>query len=267
MTPLLQTRALSRAFTQGRAWWPGLRHRITALDRISLALLPGASLGVVGGSGSGKSTLARCLIGLDRPTAGELLWNGRATAGFTRAQWLACWRQAQYCFQDAPSALNPRHTLGQTLEAPLRALLRLSRARRAERVDALLDRVGLPPAFRDRYPHELSGGQAQRVVIARALAPEPRVLILDEPVSALDVSIQAQILALLSDLRRDLDLTLILISHDLAVVERLCDDLVVLRAGRVVEQGSRDRVFASPRDPYTARLITCAPVLHPGKSI
>jgi peptide/nickel transport system ATP-binding protein len=168
----------------------------------------------------------------------------------------------QYVFQDARSALNPRHTLGRTLEAPIARFLNLSPAERGQRIDAILDRVGLAPSFRDRHPHELSGGQAQRAVLARALAVGPRALILDEPVSALDVSIQAQILTLLRDLRRDLDLTYLFISHDLAVVEQLCDDVVVMKDGRVVEEGRREEVFRSPRADYTRKLIAAAPALR-----
>jgi peptide/nickel transport system ATP-binding protein len=215
----------------------------------------------VGESGSGKSTLARVLIGLETPSAGELLWEGRLTAGFSVADWRRCWRKAQYVFQDAQSALNPRHTLGQTLQAALSRLLHLSATARGERVDALLDRVGLEPSFRDRYPHELSGGQAQRGVLARALAVEPQALILDEPVSALDVSIQAQILTLLRDLRRDLHLTYLFISHDLAVVERLCEEILVMKDGRAVERGRREEVFRSPKAAYTRKLIEAVPNL------
>jgi peptide/nickel transport system ATP-binding protein len=256
---MIEACGISRVFLRGSAWWPGGRRRTVALDRVSLTVSRGASLGLVGESGSGKSTLARILIGLDAPTEGELLWEGRPTAGFSGADWRRCWREVQYVFQDAQSALNPRHSLDQILEAPLSRLLNLSANERRERVEALLDRVGLAPSFRNRYPHELSGGQAQRAVLARALAVEPRALILDEPVSALDVSIQAQILALLKELRRDLDLTYLFISHDLAVVEHLCEEVVVMQDGRVVEQGRREEVFHSPKADYTRTLIEAAP--------
>jgi len=259
---MIEARDVSRVYDGGRAWWPGRRRRTVALDRVSVTLRRGVSLGLVGESGSGKSTLARILIGLDRPTGGELLWQGRPTAGFSTIDWRRCWERVQYVFQDARSALNPRHSLGQTLEAPLSRLLNLSADERRERVDELLDRVGLSPAFRTRYPHELSGGQAQRAVLARALAVEPTTLILDEPVSALDVSIQAQILRLLRDLRRELGLTYLLISHDLAVVERLCEEIVVMKDGRLVERGGRDEVFRSPKSDYTRSLIEAAPSLR-----
>ncbi len=261
MAALIETRGITKIFCRGTGWWPGARRRTVALENVSLTVSRGTSLGLVGESGSGKSTLARILIGLDRPTAGELRWEGHSTSAFSHDDWRRCWRTAQYVFQDAQSALNPRHTLGRILEAPLAALLRLSPAERTRHVDGLLDQVGLSPRLRDRYPHELSGGQAQRVVLARALAVRPAALILDEPVSALDVSIQAQILALLRELRRELHLTYLLISHDLAVVEQLCNEVAVMQNGRVVERGDRDTVFRSPRHAYTRKLIDAAPAM------
>jgi peptide/nickel transport system ATP-binding protein len=258
---MIEACGISKVFIQGAAWLPGGRRRTVALDEVSVTLPRGASLGLVGESGSGKSTLARIMIGLVRPTRGELLWEGRSTSRFSTADWRRCWREVQYVFQDAQSALNPRHTLGRTLDVPLARFLNLSPAERGERIDAFLDRVGLAPSFRDRYPHELSGGQAQRAVLARALAVEPRALILDEPVSALDVSIQAQILSLLRDLRCDLALTYLFISHDLAVVEQLCEDVVVMKEGRVVEEGHREEVFRSPTADYTRTLIEAASAL------
>lgn len=259
MAFMIEARGIRKLFGGGPRWWPRARKPTVALDDVSVALAAGASIGLVGESGSGKSTLARILIGLETPTEGELLWEGRPAAGFSAADWLRCWRKAQYVFQDAQSALNPRHRLGQTLEAPLSRLLNLSATARTRRVEALLERVGLESGFRDRYPHELSGGQAQRAVLARALAVEPRALILDEPVSALDVSIQAQILTLLRELRRDLGLTYLFISHDLAVVERLCEEVVVMKDGREVERGRREEVFCSPKAAYTRKLLEAVP--------
>jgi ABC-type glutathione transport system ATPase component len=260
---LIEARGIRKVFVRGPRWWPGAQRRTAALDGVSLALARGASLGLVGESGCGKSTLARIFIGLDEPSEGVLLWEGRAAAGFSRTDWRQCWRQVQYVFQDAQSALNPRHTLGRIVEAPLAILLHMPSAKRLRRVDELLDQVGLTPSLRDRYPHELSGGQAQRVVLARALAVEPEALILDEPVSALDVSIQAQVLALLRELRSAFDLSYLFISHDLAVVEQLCNELVVMKAGRVVERGNRDQVLHSPKRAYTKTLIDAAPKLSP----
>ncbi|MGD8617928.1 MAG: dipeptide/oligopeptide/nickel ABC transporter ATP-binding protein [Gammaproteobacteria bacterium] len=261
MTALIEARGISRVFTRGPGWWSAGRRRTQALKDVSLRLAHGASTGLVGESGCGKSTLARILIGLDRPTGGKLLWGGRDSAGFSRADWRFCWRRAQFVFQDAMSSLNPRHSLGRIVAAPIAALMNLTPAERDARVDELLDSVGLAPSLRGRYPHELSGGQAQRVVIARALAVDPELLILDEPVSALDVSIQAQILALLQELRERLDLGYLFISHDLAVVEQLCSEVVVMKDGRIVERGERAAVFGSPQTDYMCALLEAVPVL------
>ncbi len=258
MAALIEARGLGKSFVRGARWWPGGQQRTRALEDVSLSLARGASLGLVGESGCGKSTLARILIGLERPTQGTLLWQGRPTTRFSHADWRQCWRTAQYVFQDAQSALNPRHTVYRSLEAPLIALLGMPPAARAQRIDQLLDQVGLAPRFRMRYPHELSGGQAQRVVLARALAVEPELLILDEPVSALDVSIQAQVLALLRELRSHLDLSYLFISHDLAVVEQLCREVLVMKDGRIVERGDLDQVFGAPSEPYTRALLAAA---------
>jgi ABC-type glutathione transport system ATPase component len=258
---LIEARSVKKVYVRRMGWWPGVRRRTVALDNVSLTLARGTSLGLVGESGCGKSTLARILIGLDQPTEGALFWEERATARFSRADWRRCWRKLQYVFQDAHSALNPRHTVGQILEAPLTTLLHMKPADRVIRVDELLERVGLASPLRDRHPHELSGGQAQRAVLARALAVKPEGLILDEPVSALDVSVQAQILALLRELRSELGLTYLFISHDLAVVEQLCSEVVVMKNGRIVERGSRDEVFESPKEAYTRTLIEAVPKL------
>ncbi len=258
---MIEARRITKVFVRGPRWWPRMQRRTVALHDVSVTLAQGVSLGLVGESGCGKSTLARILIGLEAPTEGEILWQGRATQRFSRTDWRQYWRKVQYVFQDAQSALNPRHTLGQILETPLAFMLDLSQAERAKRRDELLDQVGLAPRLRDRYPHELSGGQAQRVVLARALAVKPEMLILDEPVSAVDVSIQAQILTLLRELRSDLNLTYLFISHDLAVVEQICNEVVVMKDGRVIEKGVREEVFHSPKQAYTRELIAAVPAL------
>ncbi|MGJ6979417.1 ABC transporter ATP-binding protein [Aestuariimicrobium soli] len=220
----------------------------TALDSVSVEVDAGDRLGIVGESGSGKSTLVRCLLGLQSPTAGTV----------TRTA------DAQLVFQDPRSSLDPRMRVRDIVAEPLTARrLRGSwpGEQRRRRVAEVLDQVGLDPSQADRYPHEFSGGQRQRIAIARALAPRPRVLFADEPVSALDVSVRAQVLNLLTDLVASEDLTLVLVSHDLAVVRHLCDRVVVMRAGRVVEAGPTAQVYQDPREDYTRELLAAVPRL------
>jgi oligopeptide/dipeptide ABC transporter ATP-binding protein len=255
--PAIEARGLTRVFGGGRTLFGARRPGVHAVQDVSLAAAPGRTLGVVGESGCGKSTLARMLAGLDRPTAGAILLDG---ADVTQQRDVAARaRRVQYVFQDPIASLNPRKTIRQTLEAPMRRLLGLDEAARAARLRALMDAVGLRAAFLDRHPHEFSGGQAQRIGIARALAAEARVVVLDEPVSALDVSVQAQVLTLLRRLRRDLGLTYLFISHDLAVVETISDDVAVMYFGRVVETGPARALYAAPRHPYTELLLRSAP--------
>jgi oligopeptide/dipeptide ABC transporter ATP-binding protein len=251
--PLLEARNLHRNFRTGRGKPP-----IRAVTDVGLTVRRGETLGLVGESGSGKSTVARMLVGLETPDSGTIRFDGRDIAELRRNR--AFHRKIQFVFQDPVSSLNPRKTIRQILEAPLKHLLGLSGAERRQRAEALMARVHLRPEFLNRYPHELSGGQAQRVAIARALAAEPELIVLDEPVSALDVSIQAQILALLRGLKQDLGLAYVFISHDLAVVETLCDTVAVMYLGHVVEQASRDRLFRAPRHPYTRLLLASVPV-------
>ena len=229
---------------------------VLAVDQVSLRTDRGTTLGVVGESGSGKTTLARLTAGLLDPTAGRIVLDKADLAGLPRRE---LHRRVQYVFQDPYSALNPRRTIRWSVEVPLRYLAGLDRRSRRQRVHDLLDRTGLRPELADRYPHQLSGGQRQRVVIARALAAEPELLVLDEPVSALDVSIQAQILTLLRELQGDLGLTYLFISHDLAVVENLSRDVIVMNRGVVVERGACDEVFRAPQQEYTQRLVADVP--------
>lgn len=258
---LLEGRDLSRRFA-------GRRRTVTAVDRVTLAIQAGTSLGLVGESGSGKTTVGRILAGLERPDSGQVLFDGALVATVEqgdrreRSSWRRFRRRVQYLFQDPAGALNPYHTVGVSIAA---ALGRLPRPERRRRLERLAERVGLDPALLGRYPHQLSGGQQQRVVIARALAVEPALLILDEPVSSLDVSVQAQILALLSDLRRDTGIGYLFISHDLAVVERLCERIAVMHAGRLVETAARESLLAAPRHPYTRSLIDAVPRFGPGR--
>ncbi|MGW7266880.1 dipeptide ABC transporter ATP-binding protein [Streptomyces sp. NPDC054842] len=245
---VLEAVGLRREFGRGK-------HRFTAVDDVTLTVHRGETLGIVGESGSGKTTLGRMLVGLLEPTAGSVRYQGRARSGVGPA--------VQMVFQDPVSSLNPRRGVGESIADPLRA-----RGERDEdlirgRVRGLLERVGLEPAHYDRYPHEFSGGQRQRVGIARALAAEPRVIVCDEPVSALDVTTQAQVVALLGELRRELGLALVFVAHDLAVVRRVSDRVAVMSRGRIVEQGPVDEVYESPRDPYTRQLLAAVPALDP----
>jgi oligopeptide/dipeptide ABC transporter ATP-binding protein len=236
--------------------------KVTALDGISLSIGPRSSLGIVGESGCGKSTLARVLVGLVPLTSGSLVIDGREL-GTDRDK--ATRRKIQMVFQDPSSSLNPARTVGQTLAELLRAHDLVSPRDVKARCHQLLDLVGLTSATIDSKPRQLSGGQRQRVGIARALALEPEVLIADEAVAALDVSVQALVLNLLAELREELDLALVFISHDLSVVRHISEELLVMYMGRVVESGPTDKVFRDPRHPYTRALIAAAPEIHTRK--
>ncbi|SNS65953.1 dipeptide ABC transporter ATP-binding protein [Rhodococcoides kyotonense] len=257
--PLVEVRDVRRAFAVAQ---PGKLRRVShvALDGIDLAVQRGQSLGIVGESGSGKTTLARQIVGLDRPDAGSVVFEG-ADISTLDAHGAWRWRrEVQYVFQDPYGSLNPRLTVEQSISEPLRYNdVDLGGSTVQARVSSLLDEVELPTAFRSRRPHELSGGQRQRVGIARALANEPSLIVADEPVSALDLSVQARILRLLQRLRQERGLTLMLISHDLAVVRYLCDDVVVLRHGTIVEQGATEDVYDDPKHEYTKALLNSVP--------
>ncbi|WP_225846247.1 ABC transporter ATP-binding protein [Streptomyces sp. HPF1205] len=257
--PLLTATGLRREFGTGRG-------RFAAVDGVSLTLREGETLGVVGESGSGKTTLGRMLVRLLDPTAGTLTYRGRDIGRLGDRALRPLRRELQMVFQDPVSSLNPRRGIGESIADPLRAAGRLSDREIVARVRELLERVGLDPDWYDRYPHEFSGGQRQRVGIARALAPEPKVIVCDEPVSALDVTTQAQVVGLLNELRRDLGLALVFVAHDLAVVRQVSDRVMVMRGGRVVEEGSADEVYDAPRDPYTQGLLAAVPVLDPEES-
>jgi peptide/nickel transport system ATP-binding protein len=261
--PILEARDLSRVFHVGQGIFAAPK-TITAVDGVSLALLPGEVLGIVGESGCGKTTLARMLLGLTAPTAGEARIDGRAThtlGGRERA------RLVQPVFQDPYSSLNPRRRIRDIVALPLVAQRSFGAREIARKVAAMLERVGLAPEHGERLPAQLSGGQRQRVAIARALVAEPKVVICDEPTSALDVSVQAQILNLLADLRRDLGLSYVLISHNLAVVEHLASRVAVMYLGRIVEEAPVDALFAAPRHPYTRALLASVLTPEPGLGI
>ena len=258
MTVALKTTALAKTFDIGKRLIGPPRARVHAVHPVTLEVRTGETLGIVGESGCGKSTLARMLVGLTPPTSGTIEIEGRA---LDRADPAAFGRLIQYVFQDPVSSLNPRKTIREIMEAPLRMLHGLRGRALEARIADLFDAVNLRPEFLTRYPHEFSGGQAQRIGIARALAASPRILILDEPVSALDVSVQAQVLNLLGRLKAEFTLTYLFISHDLAVVEAVSDRIAVLYFGSVVETGPAQKVFAAPRHPYTKLLADSAPVV------
>ena len=261
MTPTLAIRNLDKRFGGGRTILGRERPAVHAVQDASLDVPRGQTLGIVGESGCGKSTLARMIVGLLPPTGGSIEIEGTNYAEAAGKDPAAFGKVIQYVFQDPISSLNPRKTIRQILEAPLKLLHAMPPARRAERIDEILDAVNLRREFLDRYPHEFSGGQAQRIGIARALAAAPRILVLDEPVSALDVSVQAQVLNLLARLKDEFDLTYLFITHDLAVVEAVADRIAVMYFGRIVELAPARDIFARPRHHYTALLARSAPVV------
>ncbi|WAG77042.1 ABC transporter ATP-binding protein [Metapseudomonas furukawaii] len=235
---------------------------VRAVDGVSFDIPRNRILGLVGESGSGKTTTGRALLRLLTPSAGRILFDGHDITALSDRQMLPWRRRMQIVFQDPYASLNPRMTVAEILGEALDTH-RLAQHRRAARIGELLERVGLDADHGRRYPHEFSGGQRQRIGIARALAVEPDFIVADEPVSALDVSVQAQVLNLLQDLQRDLGLTLLFVTHDLAVVDYLCDDVVVMYLGRVMERGPTRQVYANPRHPYTRALLSAAPVPDP----
>ncbi|MFF5894819.1 dipeptide ABC transporter ATP-binding protein [Streptomyces argenteolus] len=254
--PLLETAGLRREFGRGAG-------RVTAVDEVSLTLHAGETLGIVGESGSGKTTLGRMLVRLLDPTAGHLRYRGKEIGSLPEKGLAPFRRELQMVFQDPVASLNPRRTVGESVADPIRAAGETDERRIRGRVGELLERVGLDAGLHERYPHEFSGGQRQRIGIARALAAEPKLIVCDEPVSALDVTTQAQVTALLAELQRELGIGLVFIAHDLAVVRQVSDRVAVMRHGRIVEQGPVDEVYGSPRDPYTRQLLAAVPALDP----
>ncbi|MFD1943655.1 ABC transporter ATP-binding protein [Paradevosia shaoguanensis] len=263
MTELLRIDGLKKTFSIANGLF-GRPLTLTALEDISFSVQKGETLGIVGESGSGKSTLGRCILQLLSPDQGKVLWLGQDLTRLPDEEMRRKRRDLQIIFQDPLASLNPRMTVGEIIADPLRTLMpELNREQRRAKVIKMMEAVGLLPEMINRYPHEFSGGQAQRIGIARALITEPKLIVCDEPVSALDVSIQAQILNLLSELKDEFGLTLIFISHNLSVVRHVSDRILVLYLGRIVEMAKGDDIYDDPRHPYTRALLTAVPIPDP----
>jgi ABC-type oligopeptide transport system ATPase subunit len=261
-SPLLDVRALTKDFTRRR----GLFSRpatIRAVDRVSFAVREGETFGLVGESGSGKTTTSRCILRLVEPTSGEVWFRGENLTTLPAEALRLVRRHMQLVFQDPYSSLNPRMRAGDIVAEPLVIHRAGSRAARRARVEELLALVGLDPSHASRYPHEFSGGQRQRIAVARALALEPALVIADEPVAALDASLQAQMVNLLMDLQARLRLTYLLISHDLRLVRHVCNRVAVMYLGRIVEMAPASALFTAPRHPYTQALLSAVPSVDP----
>jgi len=261
--PLLRVENLVRHYPMPREKLLGPPPTVQALNGVSFTIQPGRSLGIVGESGSGKSTLARLVMALDKPTSGRVELLGRDLHTLPREELRRARRDFQMVFQDPYGSLDPRQTVERIVTEPLSAQGETTRAEQRTRAAEALEAVGLRANDLGKYPHEFSGGQRQRVAIARALITRPRLIVADEPVSALDVSVQAQVLNLMQDLQQQFGITYMLISHDLAVVHHLCDDVAVLWKGQIVEQGPPERLFTAAEHEYTRTLLAAVPHAEP----
>lgn len=261
--PLLQVRDLKKYFPVRGGFLRRTVAQLKAVDGVSFDVHSGRTLGLVGESGCGKSTLGRAILRLHEPSAGSVVLNGEPVTGISRRRLAERRREMQIIFQDPYGSLNPRRTVYQTLREPLDVHNIGTGAERRQRVEELLAQVGLRSRVMDRYPHEFSGGQRQRIGIARALALSPSFIVADEPVSALDVSVQSQVLNLLADLQQRLGVTFLLIAHDLAVVQHVSHDVGVMYLGRLVEMGNAEEIYRSPKHPYTKALLSAVPVPDP----
>ena len=264
--PLLQVSDLVREYTLPREHLFRPPGKVHALNGVNFSIAAGRSLGIVGESGSGKSTLARLVMALDAPTSGTVELLGRNLHQLPAEQLRQARRDFQMVFQDPYGSLDPRQTVERIVTEPLQAQGQTTRAEQREQAAQVLSQVGLRTNDLGKYPHEFSGGQRQRIAIARALITRPRLIVADEPVSALDVSVQAQVLNLMQDLQQQFGITYMLISHDLAVVNHLCDEVVVLYQGRIVERGSPGELFRNAQHPYTQSLVGAVPQVQPGRA-
>ena len=264
--PLLQVTDLVREYTLPREHLFRPPGKVHALNGVNFSIAAGRSLGIVGESGSGKSTLARLVMALDAPTSGTVELLGRNLHQLPAEQLRQARRDFQMVFQDPYGSLDPRQTVERIVTEPLQAQGQTTRAEQREQAAQVLSQVGLRTNDLGKYPHEFSGGQRQRIAIARALITRPRLIVADEPVSALDVSVQAQVLNLMQDLQQQFGITYMLISHDLAVVNHLCDEVVVLYQGRIVERGSPGELFRNAQHPYTQSLVGAVPQVQPGRA-
>jgi ABC-type glutathione transport system ATPase component len=263
--PLVEVRDLVTRFDLKGGVFGGITGRVHAVERVSFDIFPGETLALVGESGCGKSTVARSIMQLDKPLSGSIRYDGREIIGAGRATLAGFRREVQMVFQDPFSSLNPRMTVGQALRDPMRVHRIARGGELRQRAVDLLAKVHLPPEYLERYPHAFSGGQRQRICIARALALDPRLLIADEAVASLDVTIQAQVINLLMDLQRDMGIAILFISHDMAVVERIAHRVAVMYLGEIVEIGDRRSVFGNPQHPYTRKLLSTVPVADPAQ--
>ena len=263
---LLQVTQLVRHYPLPRTHLFQPPQQVQALQGVDFTVAAGRSLGIVGESGSGKSTLARLVMALDTPTSGAVHLLGRDLHRLPAAELRHARRDFQMVFQDPYGSLDPHHTVQRIVTEPLQAQGATSRAEQREQAAQVLAQVGLRSTDLDKYPHEFSGGQRQRIAIARALITRPRLIVADEPVSALDVSVQAQVLNLMLDLQQEFGITYLLISHDLAVVNHLCDEVVVLYQGRIVERGTPQELFHHAQHPYTRALLNAVPRIEPGRA-
>jgi ABC-type oligopeptide transport system ATPase subunit len=260
--PLVEVRRLVKEFSHGPAWF-GRTAAVRAVDGVSFSIEPGETFGLVGESGSGKTTTGRCILRLVEPTSGEVRFRGRDVLALSRADLRHARREMQVVFQDPYSSLDPRMRARAIVEEPLVIHGIGAKAERRDRVAELFRLVGLDPSLLERYPHEFSGGQRQRVGLARALALNPSLVVADEPVSALDVSVQAQVANLLMDLQERLHLTYLFIAHDLRLVEHVCNRVAVMYRGRILESGRTEDLFRNPAHPYTRALLSAIPVPDP----